>query len=261
MNESVLGQFDDTGVYAEIIDEGHDIDDRLAHGRQLTPRQARQVRRLLMQWSPPEDIDDDDKAAEAANLFGHRLKRFTRMLRAACYEHEASDGRTLEDLEFLLEMAEAMFQERPVDVESAVAMAALRGVRAKASLLEARGGCLGTGRFAELLGVQRETPRKRWESGKLIGVRSGKRLLLPVWQLRELPDATGVLRPLEGIPEVIATVHANHGNNWDVLSFFLSENIHLIEESNGTFKVPIDALKADEHNLVAEVAEMTFAVE
>lgn len=261
MSEPLPDPFDDTIVFSGIIDERDDIQDRLAHGKQLTARQAQQVRRLIMQWSPPNDIDDEKTTAQAISLFSHRLKRFTQMLRTACYDHNANLERTAEDLEFLLEMAETVIADRSVDVESEVAMAALRGVRQKSVLLDARGGCVGPGQFAELIGVQRETPRKRWETGKLIGVRSGNRLHLPIWQLQEFPDETGVLELLPGVADVIQIVRRNHGNDWDVFAFFLSDNIHLMEESNDAFSIPLDALKANESELVARVAEATFSVQ
>ena len=257
MSESVSDRFDDTVVYTEIIDDRDDIEDRLAHGKQLTPSQARQVRQLVKQWSPP---DNASGAAQAVSMFGHRLKRFTQMLRAACYQQPAYQGGAAEDLRFLVEMGETVLRDRVVGTESEIAMAALRGIRRKGEFLVAHGGCVGSGKFAELMGVQRETPRKRWETGKLVGVKSGNQLQLPIWQLQE-PDATGVLRVLPGIPEIVRIIRANHGNDWDVFSFFLTENVHLIDESAGRFRTPLEALRANEEALVIDVAEASFAVQ
>lgn len=256
-----MKRFDETMSFTAIISQREEIEERLTHDKPLTPEQARPIRRWMKEISPPDGQHPAHATAAAISLFSRRLQRFTRMLRSACYQSEGSHERAREDLEMLLEVAEAVFEEGAVDVGSEYSMAALRGVRSKARLISAEEGCLGPSKMAELMGVQRDTPRKRWETGKLIGIRSSKRLLLPVWQLAQKADASGARAPLPGIAEVIEIVHRHRGGDWDLFSFFLNDNIHLIEESNDRYSKPLQALRAGEVELLTEVAEMTFAVE
>ena len=110
-----------------------------------------------------------------------------------------------------------------------LAAARLRGLRAKAELLEAEGGTWSAEHAAKHLRLTRQAVDNRRKSGKLIGLDLGRRgFAYPVWQFAP----NGVLPGLEAVLAAM-TVRAP----WDQLVFFVSGDPRLGGER------PLDVLR------------------
>jgi len=246
---------------ATLINHRGAIVDKLAREQPLTPDQRRSVAYLLEQIEPGLDPANDDLSDQQIAVFSYRLERFTDLLRATNKNPSGRIERAQEDIEFLLQLANERMNDLPSDIKNLKSLTLLQGARAKLRLLQEKQGCLNGSELAELLGVDRNTPRKRFEKGSLLAVRTGGKLQYPLWQFREFSDSGGEFKVLPGIAEVRKIAGSAGANDWDVFSFFLTVNVHLQEESASQFQIPIDALQADQAAVVIDVAHMTFDLE
>ncbi|ADO76089.1 conserved uncharacterized protein [Stigmatella aurantiaca DW4/3-1] len=171
---------------------------------------------------------------------------------------EASRSLVLEldqsSLESLLKELESSFEivlrvlEQPevlkmIQTVDPLALARVRGLRARQELLSAEGGSVGASDLAKLLEVTRQTVDDRRKAGKLLGVERGKHgYAYPIWQVSEEGQ------PLKGLEEVLAALRDH--DTWSKLNFFLSKDPRLPEH-----KHPLDALRAGEVDKAVGIAK------
>ncbi len=251
---------DDGSNMALLIDQSEEISDSLKRGKQLSPDQSRSLLYLVNVVSNIKDTENIAEKKKWISVFSNRLKRFTDVLKSAGDKPNLSIYQAENDMEFLLEIANEYLEGLPQYLRTPGSMALLRGARAKLRLLDENGGCLSGSELAELLGVDRNTPRKKHTDDKFIAIKSGGRLRYPIWQIHQ-PTPGEAFKVLPGISDVIEIAKRAGASSWDLFSFFLTDNIHLVEESNSAYSLPIDALKAKNKKMVVCVAEMTFDLE
>jgi len=104
-----------------------------------------------------------------------------------------------------------------------LARARLRGLDARARLLQAEGGPLSVDAVGRLLHITRQAVDKRRRAGRLLGLRIGRRgYAYPSWQFGEAGT-------LPGLEEVLLDL-LNH-DPWMQVGFFLNGNVRLGGES------------------------------
>ncbi len=139
---------------------------------------------------------------------------------------------TTNEVTFLIEAARLAVESglvRADAVERDFNEARLRGLARVAELRKMAEPCLGTGAVCALLGVSRETIRKKLERKQLLGLPKGSEdRVFPAFQFKG-----GAVLP--GVPEVLQALDADP---FVALSFFLSRNPFF---GNRT---AVDALKA-----------------
>lgn len=123
--------------------------------------------------------------------------------------------------------------------EDPLAAARLRGLRAKAELIEAEGGAWPAEQVARHLRITRQAVDNRRKAGKLIGLVLGRRgYAYPVWQFT--PDGV-----LPGLEAVLAAMTVQ--TPWDQLVFFLTGDPRLGGER------PLDVLRRDQVQQLEDV--------
>jgi hypothetical protein len=116
--------------------------------------------------------------------------------------------------------------------------ARMRGLERMAALRKQAGPCLETGEVCDLLGVSRETIRKKVERKQLLALPKGGDRIFPAFQFKD-----GDVVP--GFGDVLAAL--NSDSPFVVLSFLLSENAELDGKS------ALEALQAgDADSVIAE---------
>ena len=124
--------------------------------------------------------------------------------------------------------------------EDPLAEARLRGLRARAQLLDAEGGTLTGPQVASLLGISRQAVDKRRRAGQLLGLAADRRgYAYPAWQF----TPAGVL---SGLPEVLAAFPVS--SPWMQAAWFLNPNLYL----DGAR--PLDELRSGRSDAVRRAA-------
>ncbi len=104
-----------------------------------------------------------------------------------------------------------------------LAPARIRGLKARAQLLEAEGGTLTAEQVAALLNITRQAVDKRRRAGRLLALSTGRRgCAYPAWQF----GPEGVL---PGFEEVLAALTVR--GPWTQAAFFLGGNLYLDGET------------------------------
>lgn len=128
------------------------------------------------------------------------------------------------DLSTLLRALEHPTVQTTLAAEDPLAPARLRGLQARAVLLQAEGGTLGAGEIADHLGISRQAVDKRRRAGTLLGIPTGGHgYHYPAWQL---DSQRGVL---PGLGEVLRALHRL--DPWMQLAFMLNGNARLDDEA------------------------------
>ncbi len=105
-----------------------------------------------------------------------------------------------------------------------LAKAKLRGLEIKQQLMAAEGGCQGSQKIAELLGVTPQAINQRRQRGKLIGLPRGKgKYIYPMWQFTD----TG--KTIVGLEEVLEQL--SKIDPWTQVAFFLNPSLRLNNQS------------------------------
>lgn len=137
-----------------------------------------------------------------------------------------------------LEAPEALPALRHLDP---LAAARLRGLDARARLLEAEGGPLTTDDVAKILHLSRQAVDKRRRAGKLIGLDTGRRgYLYPKWQF----SSAGLLAGLEDVLERL-----NVRDPWMQVAFFVNKSRYLDGET------PLAELRRGQRDRVLRAAQ------
>lgn len=173
----------------------------------VAEKQARSARRLYRaaQQAPVEVVDAATQALGSLIQHRERTAFLTWMLNAVV-EHDIVDIEGLVDTLERPETLAALNQRDPL------ALARLRGLRARKRLLEAEGGTVSGRELAQAFGITRQAVDKRRLNGKLLGIDLGKRgYAYPVWQVG-LPGLETVLAELQDY------------DPWTQALFMLSEN-------------------------------------
>ncbi len=128
------------------------------------------------------------------------------------------------DLSTLLRALEHPAAQSALVAEDPLALARLRGLRARAALLQAEGGTLGASALAELLGISRQAVDKRRRAGTLLGILTGRHgYYYPAWQLN------GRRGMLPGLAEVLQAL--GDLDPWMQLAFMINGNARLDNEA------------------------------
>jgi hypothetical protein len=137
----------------------------------------------------------------------------------------------------LLEQPEVLDALRAAD---ALAPARLRGIEARAKLVDLAGGLASSEEASAALGLTRQAIEKRRRAGRLLALSLGKRgYRYPVFQFgegRTLPGLERVLDALEGT------------DAWTALAFFVNRRAELGDRS------PVELLRIGQVDAVIEAA-------
>ena len=133
------------------------------------------------------------------------------------------------DFEFLLRLLEKGEIRDLLGGDEPLQAARIRGLRARADLLQAEGGVWSAPAVAEHLGISRQAVDKRRKAGTLLGLPVGRHgYAYPVWQFVR----KGILEGLE------ATLKALAGHDaWTTASFLVQSQVRLRGER------PLDLLR------------------
>lgn len=197
------------------------------------------------------------EAATRAMLAGADAQHaalLTRAMNAVAYSVRCIDGTALADvvaaptdhavLLGLLEQPEAVEQLFKPDL---LGRARLRGLEARARLLEAEGGTISAEKAGELLGgISRQAVDKRRRAGKLLALPAGERSWrYPAWQF----DGRAKGGVVPGLEEVLGSFCVE--DPWMQAAFMLGGNERLRGER------PLDALR---EGFVEDVARAARSV-
>jgi hypothetical protein len=178
------------------------------------------------------------KARAEASAVEKMLSRGTETLRHVLYQ--AGPERlgklqvTVNEFQYLMKAAEIALESVKPTADSAekkLNEARLRGVKRVAELRKAAEPVLETGQVCEVLGVSRETIRKKVDGRKLLALPKGADRVFPAFQFKE-----GAVLP--GFAEALSALDTE--SPFTALSFFLSSN----SEFDG--KSAIELLQAGE---------------
>lgn len=171
-----------------------------------------------------------------------------RMVGAMTDVAESLDAATLEeavnepaDLSALVHALHAALPRTESDGKSnALDRARLRGVAARARLIEEEGGTMSSTEVARHLGLTPQAVNDRRKAGKLLAVEAGRRgYRYPVWQF--VPEGT---QP--GLEDVLSQLRVL--SPWTRLSFMLNPNDSLGGRS------PLSSLRDGQRDRVVEAA-------
>ena len=122
------------------------------------------------------------------------------------------------------------------------AAARIRGIQARANLLEQEGGTLGVAEVGRLLGITRQAVDKRRKAGRLLGLRHGRHgYVYPGWQFGDQGTIAGFEETLEAL--------GDH-DPWMCLTFLLNPSSSLGGIS------PLQALRASQLSAVIRAAKL-----
>jgi len=112
------------------------------------------------------------------------------------------------------------------------------------ALLERAGGGLSLRQGAERLGITREALYEQIESGTVLGLMDGQKLVLPRLQFI---GAGEEVKLVEGLPAVVKLFEDTGAGGWSALQFLIGRDPNLEA-------APIEALQAGEVKAVVEAA-------
>lgn len=146
------------------------------------------------------------------------------------------------DLELFLTVLEDPNTLSVLRKDDPLAPAKLRGIRTKAKLLEAEGGCISDEKVATILGVSRQSIAKARQKNQYFALPKGQKgYVYPVWQFN-------AGRPLPGIKALLAALKEH--DQWMQVSFMLSPNKRLNNRR------PLDVLRKGRIEDVVTAASM-----
>lgn len=189
------------------------------HDFQTTTEASSNTTRLVFASRAPEPGMRRKKGASSVkNEFSARVQRFfdtsvVSQLHEAALKNALKAPTEFGTILHALERPEVAASVRDQDP---LAMARLRGIKAKRRIVSEEGGLLSAERVGEILTMSRQAVEKRRKAGRLIGVSLGRRGFgYPAWQFSE----QGTLPGLEAVLDVL-----KRHDDWTKLVFFTSEN-------------------------------------